>query len=80
MKANRQALEKLLDNALGACASGASREDVLAKLVLAYGINLSSIQYVLTSITVSACLAHLADQGRIEPAFENGRMLWHRLS
>ena len=80
VKANRQALEKLLDKTLDACGSGASREDVLAKLVLAYGINLSSMQYVLTSITVSACLAFLADQGRITPAFENGRMLWHTAS
>lgn len=80
VKENRKALEKLLDNVLEACASGASREDVLAKLVLTYGIVLSPVQYVLTGITVSACLAFLADQGKITPTFESGRMLWHRQS
>ena len=80
VKANRGALEKLLDNTLAACGSGASREDVLASLAQVYGITLSSVQFVLTTITVSACLAYLADQGRIAPAFENGRMSWHRLS
>jgi glyoxylase-like metal-dependent hydrolase (beta-lactamase superfamily II) len=80
VKANREALEKLLDKTLAACGSGASREDVLASLAQVYGITLSSVQFVLTTITVSACLAYLADQGRIAPAFENGRMSWHRLS
>lgn len=80
VKANREALEKLLYNTLAACGSGASREDVLASLAQVYGITLSSVQFVLTTITVSACLAYLADQGRIAPAFENGRMSWHRLS
>ena len=79
IKANRAALERLLENTLAACVNGASREDVLASLAVAYGITLSSIQFVLTSITVSACLATLADQGKIAPAFENGRMLWRRL-
>jgi glyoxylase-like metal-dependent hydrolase (beta-lactamase superfamily II) len=75
--ANRDALRKLLENVSEACATGASREDVLARLVMTYGINLSSVQYVLTSITVSACLSFLADQGKIVPSFEKGRMLWH---
>jgi glyoxylase-like metal-dependent hydrolase (beta-lactamase superfamily II) len=78
--ANRNALRKLLENVLAACVSGASREDVLAKLVMTYGISLSSVQYVLTSITVSACLSFLADQERLSPSFENGRMLWRQKS
>lgn len=76
--ANRDALRRLLENVSEACATGASREDVLARLVMTYGINLSSVQYVLTSITVSACLSFLADQGSLVPSFENGRMLWLR--
>lgn len=78
--ANRKALLELVENVRTACVPGASREDVLSKLALSYDIHLSPVQYVLTHITVSACLAYLSDQERIAPAFENGRMSWHSLS
>ena len=77
VRLNREALENLLLRVKEACEKGASREDVLACLARSYGINLSSMQYVLTHITVSGCIAFLADQGKIAPAFEDGRMLWH---
>ncbi len=79
VRANREALTTLVEKVRAACADPASREDVLASLVLSYGINLSSVQYVLTHITVSACLAFLADQGKIAPVIGNGRMLWRQL-
>lgn len=77
VRINREALENLLLRVEEACGEGASREDVLACLARSYGIALSSIQYVLTHITVSACIAFLADQRKIAPAFADGRMLWH---
>jgi len=76
--ANREALARLLEHVRASCGGGASREDVLASLAETYGIRLSPVQFVLSQITVSACLSFLADQGEIAPSFEKGRMLWHR--
>jgi hypothetical protein len=58
------------------CAKPSSRERILQLLVMDYKLQLSSVQYVLTHITVSAHLSYLSDKQMIKPLFEEGKMLW----
>jgi glyoxylase-like metal-dependent hydrolase (beta-lactamase superfamily II) len=73
---NRKALDEARERVIKACSSPASREDVLADLSGHFGIDLNPAQFVLTHITVSAHISHLADEGILNPVFEKGRMLW----
>jgi len=59
------------------CNTPLSREEILSRIVLKYNIQLSSSQFVLTLITISAHLSYLFDKEIIQPVFENGKMLWH---
>ena len=79
-KRNKDALEEVRDRILGICAAPSSREDLIAALAVHFDLSLNPAQYVLTHITVSAHLSHLADEGALEPLFEKGRMLWVRTS
>ncbi len=76
VRRNRDSLEQTMEIILESCASPTSREDILAELVRRFGITLTSAQYVLTHITVSAHISFLADEGKLEPVFCNGKMLW----
>jgi len=76
VRRNMELLEQTRDIILEACAEPSSREDLLAVLARRFGINLTSAQYILTHITVSAHISFLADEKLLTPVFEEGRMLW----
>jgi len=58
------------------CSEPVSRERLIQLLINDYQITLSSVQFVLTHITVSAYLSYLYDKQLIKPIFEEGKMLW----
>lgn len=66
-------------NIASLCDKPISREDILAAIAQDYHIELSSSQFVLTLITISAHLSYLFDQKIIHPIFEKGKMLWQKL-
>jgi glyoxylase-like metal-dependent hydrolase (beta-lactamase superfamily II) len=76
IKVNKNQLEQDNQKIINYCQQPASREKILQLLVNDYQITLSSVQYVLTHITVSAHLSYLYDRQLIKPIFDKGKMLW----
>ncbi|MDD5015024.1 MAG: MBL fold metallo-hydrolase [Atribacterota bacterium] len=79
IKINRGHLLKMSSSVASLCDKPISREDILATLARNHNIELSSSQFILTLITISAHLSYLFDQKVIHPIFENGKMLWQKL-
>jgi len=79
IKINKEHLLKMSSRVASLCDKLISREDILAAIARDCYIELSSSQFVLTLITISAHLSYLFDQKIIHPIFENGRMLWQKL-
>ena len=79
IKINKEHLLKMSSRVASLCHKPISREDILAAIAQDCHIELSSSQFVLTLITISAHLSYLFDQKIIHPIFENGRMLWQKL-
>jgi len=79
IKINKEHLLKMSSNIASLCDKPISREDILAAIAQDYHIELSSSQFVLTLITISAHLSYLFDQKIIHPIFEKGKMLWQKL-
>ena len=76
IKVNRNQLEQDNQKIINFCKQPSSRERIIQQLVKEYQISLSSVQYVLTHITVSAHLSYLYDKQLIKPIFVQGEMLW----
>ena len=76
IKVNRNQLEQDNQKIINFCKEPVSREGIIQLLVNDYKISLSSVQYVLTHITVSAHLSYLYDKQLIKPIFVQGKMLW----
>lgn len=76
IRVNRKNLEEVNEKILNYCAQPVSREDIIQLLINDFKLQLSSVQFVLTHITVSAHISYLNDQQLIKAIFENGRMLW----
>jgi glyoxylase-like metal-dependent hydrolase (beta-lactamase superfamily II) len=53
-----------------------TREGILAELVATYNLLLNPAQYHLYNSTLGAHLSGLAEEGRLEFSFSEGRMLW----
>lgn len=51
-------------------------EDVLQRLFTDYGLTMNFEQYVLVGSTVRSYLSWMRDSGRLEPLFEDNRLLW----
>jgi len=79
IKINKEHLLKISNRVASLCDKPISREDILAAIARNHNIELSSSQFVLTLITISAHLSYLFDQKIIHPIFENGKMLWQKL-
>ena len=79
IKINREHLLKINDRVASLCNKPVSREDILATIAEDHNIKLSSSQFVLTLITISAHLSYLFDKKIIHPVFKNGKMLWQKL-
>lgn len=76
IEVNRNQVEQDNQKILNYCRKPVSRERILQLLVNVYQIPLSSVQFVLTHITVSAHLSYLYDRQLIKPIFAQGKMLW----
>lgn len=79
IKINKEHLLKMSSRVVSLCDKPISREDILAAIAQNHNIELSSSQFVLTLITISAHLSYLFDQKIIHPIFKNGKMLWQKL-
>lgn len=75
---NRAAVERVAEAVLGACAGGASAEDVLARLCAEFAIELNWAQYALVGSTVRSYLVYLRGRGDVDAEFSCGRMVWRR--
>ena len=76
---NRSQVELINKKILHYCQQPASRERIIELVVNDYHLELSSVQFVLTHITISAHLSYLYDKQLIKPIFEKGKMLWIKL-
>ena len=79
IKINKGHLLKMSSIVASLCDTPISREDILAAIARNHNVELSSSQFVLTLITISAHLSYLFDQKIIHPIFKNGKMLWQKL-
>jgi len=79
IKINKEHLLKMSSIVASLCDKPISREDILATIARNHNVELSSSQFVLTLITISAHLSYLFDQKIIHPIFKNGKMLWQKL-
>ncbi len=73
---NKQKITETEELILKLAGEGATRETIFSGVVEAYGINLRPEQYVLVFATVSAYLAGLCTEGRLEMRFEGPQLLW----
>ncbi len=79
IKINKEHLLKMSSIVASLCDKPISREDILATIARNHNVELSSSQFVLTLITISAHLSYLFDQKIIHPIFKDGKMLWQKL-
>jgi len=79
IKINKEHLLRMSNRVASLCDQPISREDILAAIARNHNVELSSSQFVLTLITISAHLSYLFDQNIIHPIFEKGKMLWQKL-
>lgn len=76
--ANAAAVHRAADAVLGAC-DGCGTEDVLAGACAALQVELADLpRYHLNLCTVSAYLAYLRAEGRVQAGLEDGRLVWRR--
>jgi hypothetical protein len=76
VKKNRDNLFAIGDEVLDICSEPSSREDILSKIITRYNLALSPTQYVLDLATISAHIAFLSDEKKIEYVVSEGRLLW----
>lgn len=74
---NRVRIQEIAGYILSVCGEGGlTFEEILEKVLLRYGMDLSLQQYALTGSTIRSYLSYLADEGRLIPVGEKGRLLW----
>lgn len=73
---NREKIFEIIARIEKICASPKTFEDLLKEVFDGYGLSMNFDQYVLVGSTVRSLLAYLRDEGRLEVAFEENRMLW----
>jgi glyoxylase-like metal-dependent hydrolase (beta-lactamase superfamily II) len=78
VKKNRDNLFAIGDEVLDICSEPSSREDILSKIITRYNLALSPTQYVLDLATISAHIAFLSDEKKIEYVVSEGRLLWKK--
>jgi len=78
VRKNRENLVKVGNEIVDICSEPSSREDILARIMQKYGLELSPTQYVLNLATISAHVSYLSDENRLEYAISEGRLLWKK--
>ena len=74
-------IDKVLEIAekiVALCAEPVGFEELLRRLFIDYGLSMSFEQYVLVGSTLRSYLSWLRDTDRLEPLFEDNRLLWRR--
>ena len=67
---------EIADRIAALCREPLCFEEVLQRLFTDYGLTMNFEQYVLVGSTVRSYLSWMRDGGRLEPLFENNRLLW----
>lgn len=73
---NRKKIHEMLELIQSLCYGGETFEDILQTLFTQLGLRMNFEQYVLVGSTVRSYLSYLRDAGKIEPSFENNRLVW----
>ena len=73
---NIDQVQEIAEKITEICSEPIIFEDVLQRLFRDYDLAMNFEQYVLVGSSVRSYLAWLRDAGRLDIAFENGRMLW----
>ena len=79
IRLNKKQVEITNHKILRYCQQPVSRERIIALILNDSQLELSSVQFVLTHITISAHLSYLYDKQLIKPIFEGGKMLWIKI-
>ncbi|MCL2767259.1 MAG: MBL fold metallo-hydrolase [Synergistaceae bacterium] len=78
VEANRNAVSKLSEEVLAACATARSREEILVELASKHGIEMDASHFLLNQSSVAAHLTWLSEKGFIEHFMEGYRLLWRK--
>lgn len=73
---NLAAVSETAERITDICRTPIGFEEILQRLFCEYSLRMDFEQYALVGSTVRSYLAWLRDSGRIEPLFEDGRLLW----
>ena len=81
VRQNKEGLAWITEAVFGALAdSPLTREEILAKVALANGLEMDAAHLLLNLTSVSAHLTYLSEQARVEPFVQDCRLLWRRKS
>lgn len=75
---NRQGLDWITDAVYSSLERAMTREDILAHIAIAYGLEMDAAHLLLNLTSVSAHLTYLSDKGQAEPFVKDCRLLWQR--
>lgn len=76
---NAEKVHEIADRILGLCTAPTPFEGILQGLFTAFGLSMTTQQYVLVGSTLRSYLSWLRDENLLEFLCDNNRMLWHRL-
>jgi glyoxylase-like metal-dependent hydrolase (beta-lactamase superfamily II) len=76
---NKEGLAWVSEAVFGSLADSAlTREEILAKVALANGLEMDAVHLLLNLTSVSAHLTYLSEENRVEPFVRDCRLLWRR--
>jgi glyoxylase-like metal-dependent hydrolase (beta-lactamase superfamily II) len=75
---NREGLAWISDAVLDAVAVPSTREEILAKVALANGLEMDAAHLLLNLASVSAHLTYLSEGDKVEPFVQDCRLLWRK--
>jgi len=78
VEANRNAVRNLSEEVLAACAVPRSREEILAELAAAHGIEMDASHFLLNQSSVASHLTWLSEKGLLEHFMDGFRLLWRK--
>ena len=78
VRKNRENIFRISDEIEDICSVPSTRDDILGRMTKKYGIRMDATQYVLSLITISAHIAYLIDEDRLEYIVSDGRLLWKK--
>ncbi|MBQ1492879.1 MAG: MBL fold metallo-hydrolase, partial [Blautia sp.] len=73
---NIEKVEEILELVVSLCREPCCLEDVIQKVFSHYQLTMDFTQYALVGSTLRSYVSYLRNQGRIEPFFQENRLLW----